>query len=99
MPDHAPLAVQEVASVEDHVTVLEPPLATVSGLADSDMVGNGVIGAGVLFGKPVVASLPAGFPPQAASQNDAIKGRMKTVREVCMHGVLIECVVFMSFSN
>ena len=46
-PDHAPEAEQEVAFVEDQVSVEDPPLATVVGFAASDTVGNGG-GGGVL---------------------------------------------------
>jgi hypothetical protein len=41
LPDHAPEAVQEVALVEDHVSVAELPLDTDVGLAISDTVGRG----------------------------------------------------------
>ena len=49
LPDHAPEAVQEVALVEDHVSVEELPLDTDVGLAASDTVGCGSrsLGAGV----------------------------------------------------
>ena len=40
VPDHAPLAVQEVASVLDQVSVDEPPDVTVGGLADKVTVGE-----------------------------------------------------------
>ena len=39
LPVHAPLAVQEVASVEDHVRVVEPPLVKVVGVALKVTVG------------------------------------------------------------
>ncbi|HXF47571.1 MAG TPA: hypothetical protein VNK91_15780 [Burkholderiaceae bacterium] len=38
-PDQAPLAVQDAAFVEDHVSVAEPPLSTVVGVALSETVG------------------------------------------------------------
>jgi hypothetical protein len=41
LPVHAPLAVQLVAFVDAHVSVLLPPLATLLGLALSVTVGNG----------------------------------------------------------
>ena len=60
-PDHAPEAEQEVASVEDQVSIEEPPLATDVGFAVSDTVGAG----GVPPPEPVnVTGSPA--PPQAA---------------------------------
>jgi len=40
-PDQAPEAVQEVASVEDQVSVEDPPLAIDVGFAASDTVGTG----------------------------------------------------------
>jgi hypothetical protein len=40
-PDHAPLAVQLVALVDDHVSVLVPPLAMLVGLAVRVNVGAG----------------------------------------------------------
>jgi len=39
VPDHVPEAVQEVASVEDQVSVEVPPLGTDVGFAASDAVG------------------------------------------------------------
>lgn len=44
MPDHAPLAVQEVALVEDQVKVDKLPLVTDVGLAVKDTIGAGVGG-------------------------------------------------------
>jgi hypothetical protein len=41
VPDHAPEARQEVALVEDQVSVEDPPLATNVGFAASDTVGTG----------------------------------------------------------
>jgi hypothetical protein len=38
-PDHAPEAEQEVASVEDQVSIAAPPLVTDVGFAASDTVG------------------------------------------------------------
>jgi len=62
-PDHAPEAVQEVASVEDHVSIEGLPLVTDAGFAVSDTVGAG--GGGVVPPEPadVTGSLA---PPQAA---------------------------------
>ena len=40
-PDHAPDAVQAVALVDDQVSVVALPLATVLGLAAREMVGAG----------------------------------------------------------
>ena len=44
-PDQAPEAVQDVALVEDQVSVEEPPLVTDVGFALIDTVGAGVTGA------------------------------------------------------
>jgi hypothetical protein len=41
VPDHAPEAEQEVAFVEDQVSVEDAPLATDVGFAASDTVGTG----------------------------------------------------------
>ena len=41
VPNQAPEAVQELAFVEDQVSVDDPPLATDAGLAASDTVGAG----------------------------------------------------------
>ncbi len=41
LPDHAPVARHEVALVDDHVSVEDPPLATDVGFAASDTVGAG----------------------------------------------------------
>jgi len=45
--DHAPEAVQEMALVEDQVSVEDPPLAIDAGFAASDTAGNGGGGAGL----------------------------------------------------
>lgn len=41
LPDHPPEARQEAASVEDQVSVEDPPLAIEVGTPDSDTVGAG----------------------------------------------------------
>jgi hypothetical protein len=41
LPDHAPAATQELESLDDQVSVEDPPLATEAGFAHSDTVGNG----------------------------------------------------------
>ena len=40
-PDQTPVAVQEVALVEDQVSIEDAPYATVVGVAASDTVGTG----------------------------------------------------------
>ena len=41
LPDHAPEAVQELALVDDQVSVEDAPLATEAGFAESVTVGTG----------------------------------------------------------
>jgi hypothetical protein len=60
VPDQAPEAVQDVAFVEDQVSVEDPPLATDAGLAASDTVGAGGGGGG-----GAELPLPPLPPPQA----------------------------------
>ena len=43
LPDHEPEAVQEVASLADHVRVAAPPLATLVGFAARVIVGAGEV--------------------------------------------------------
>jgi hypothetical protein len=50
-PDHAPEAVQDVALVEDQVSVEEFPLETNEGFAEIDTVGGG--GVTVTWADPV----------------------------------------------
>ena len=57
-PDQPPEAVQEVALVEDQVSVEDPPLATDAGFAASDTVG----GSGVPATVTVAEALP--LPPE-----------------------------------
>ncbi len=51
LPDHPPLAVQEVELVDDQVKVDEFPVVTPVGLADNVTVGDGVGGGGVEIAK------------------------------------------------
>jgi hypothetical protein len=68
LPDHAPEAMQEVALVEDQVSMEDVLLATDAGLAASDTTGKGGRGAS---SAQLVGSEPA--PPQAAIAK-AIRG-------------------------
>ena len=52
-PVHAPEATQEVASVEDQVSVEAPPLVTDAGLTASDTVGAGGVTVTVADALPV----------------------------------------------
>jgi hypothetical protein len=76
LPDHAPEAMQEVASVDDQVSVEDPPLATDVGFEASDTVGTG--GGGVLPPEPAGADSGAPAPPQAAHAR-AIRGTNSNV--------------------
>jgi hypothetical protein len=60
VPDQAPEAAQELAFVEDQVSVETPPFATDGGFAASDTVGTGGGGGG---GAEVPSPPPP--PPQA----------------------------------
>src|SRR5688500_4980518 len=66
-PDHAPVALQLEAPLEDHVSSVEPPDSTVFGDALSETTGAaaGDPGGGVLL--PPLSPDPA--PPQAARLN------------------------------
>ena len=59
-PDHAPVAVQDAALVEDQVRVEVPPLVTDVGFAASDTVG--AVGAAAAVGAEFTVP-----PPQAES--------------------------------
>jgi len=61
-PDQPPEAVHDVVSVEDHVRVDDPPLATDVGFAESDTVGTGG-GSGVPVTLTCVEALPLPFGP------------------------------------
>jgi len=64
VPVHPPEAVQEVALVEDQVSIEDPPLATDVGIAESDTAGVvGVVGV-VAAGAEAELAVP---PPQAES--------------------------------
>ena len=56
VPNQAPEAVQELAFVEDQVSVDDPPLATDAGLAASDTVGAG--------GNTVTVAVALALPPE-----------------------------------
>ena len=56
-PDQPPEAVQEVAFVEDQLSIEDPPLATDAGFAASDTVGTG-------GGEGSTAELSTLSPPQ-----------------------------------
>jgi hypothetical protein len=69
VPVHAPEASQEVASVEDQVSVEDPPLAIDVGLAANDTVGTGAGGAPTVTVVEVLAVPPS---PVHASPNVAV---------------------------
>jgi len=66
-PDQAPDAVQDVASVDDQVSVEDPPLATDVGFAETDTVGTGG-GSGVPLTLTCVEALPVPFGPLQVSE-------------------------------
>jgi hypothetical protein len=86
-PDHAPLAVHELALVEDQVRVVEPFGLTVDGFALRDTVGGvfpggGPGGGGLLPEAGGVEASPLAAPPplpQAASIENA-RQKMAAVR-------------------
>ena len=55
-PNQAPEAVQELAFVEDQVSVEDPPFATDCGVAASDTVGAG--------GNTVTVAVALALPPE-----------------------------------
>jgi hypothetical protein len=61
-PDQPPEAVQDVALVEDHVRIDDPPLATDVGFAEIETVGTGG-GSGVPVTLTCVEALPLPFGP------------------------------------
>ena len=72
VPDHAPEAEQEVASVEDQVRIEDPPLATDVGFAASEALTIGAVTISVAAGSSSLV------PPQAenvrASTRTSSKG-------------------------
>ena len=71
LPDHAPEATQELASVDDQVSVEDPPLATDVGFAVRDTVGAGG-GAGV-SGTATVAEALAPPPGPVQLRENALE--------------------------
>jgi hypothetical protein len=69
VPVHAPEATQDVASVDDQVSVEDPPLVIDVGLAASDTVGTGAGGAPTVTVVEVLAVPPS---PVHASPNVAV---------------------------
>ncbi|HTG04550.1 MAG TPA: hypothetical protein VK635_10920 [Bradyrhizobium sp.] len=67
-PDQAPEAEQELASVEDQVSVEEAPLKTDVGFAASDTVGTGGVE------PPELAPDPGALAPPHAANARASKG-------------------------
>jgi hypothetical protein len=77
LPDHAPEATQELASVDDHVRVEDPLLVTELGLAASDTVG---VGGGVEPDEPEAVTGSVA-PPQAASARTGRARRSVRIRK------------------
>jgi len=83
LPDQAPVALQLEALLEDQVSRVEPPDATVSGAALTEAVGAGVPEGGALFPLP----LPVGAtPPPQATRASAHKNSNGELRRVGMLG-------------
>ena len=95
VPLHPPEAVQEVALVEDQVSVAEPPALTVVLDALRVAVGNGAAG-GVAGGVTGEVAAPEPPPPPQADRNDTaanapseVMSRMKSPSElfsILIHG-------------
>jgi hypothetical protein len=66
LPVQPPVAVQLVALVVDQVNVVDPPLVTLGGVADSDTVGGGGGAAGATV---TVTDCDADTPPAAEHVN------------------------------
>ena len=60
-PNQAPEAVQELAFVEDQVSVEDPPFVTDAGLAASDTVG---VGGGGGVSNTVTVAVALALPPE-----------------------------------
>lgn len=83
VPDHAPEAVQEVASVDDQVSMEDPLLATDAGLAANVTIGDGGADAPPA---QIAGSDPA--PPQAAiaRARSGTSGKVSVLGELCIRG-------------
>ena len=81
VPDHPPDAVHEVALAADHVSVAEPPLATVVGVADS--VTEGAAGCVTVTFTDCVVSPPAPVHVNAKAEV-AANGPVDAVPEVAL---------------
>jgi len=86
VPDHAPEAVQEVASVDDQASIEDPLLATEVGVAANVTIGDG--GADT---PPAQLAGSAPVPPQAAiaRARNGTSGRARVRGEVCIRAVTI----------
>ena len=83
-PDHAPEAKQEVASVEDQVSMEGPPLVTDVGFAASETVGTG---GGVVPGMVTVGGVAS--PPLPQAVNARASTGMSSSVFMCHIGILI----------
>ena len=83
LPDQVPVALQLEALVEDQVSRVEPPDATVFGAALRETVGAGVPEGGALLPPPS----PAGAtPPPQATRASAHKNSNGELQRVGMRG-------------
>jgi hypothetical protein len=83
VPDHPPEAEQEVALLEDQVSVEDPPLVTVAGFATSAAVTLGVGPVGVDC--PLAADGSSTSPP--APQAESSRASMGASSEVLARGM------------
>jgi len=83
LPDHAPLAAQDAASAEDHVSVEDAPLLTADGVAVSDRVGGPCTCTGAGGGAGFVSEPPLHDVRDTAAPTSAMACRVRTrgVRE------------------
>src|SRR3954468_18554731 len=77
-PDQAPVAAQLEALLEDHVSSVEPPGATVLGAALSETVGAGVgVGVGAGVGDPATGCPPPALLPPPPPQATRLRAHIK----------------------
>lgn len=92
VPVHAPLAVHEVASLEDQFRLLLPPLGTLVGLAEIETVGAGdpeLGGTGTGTGAMPAVSPPPLPPPQPATRS--VQQRASRLLSQCDRSTAISC--------
>jgi uncharacterized Fe-S center protein len=84
VPDHAPEAEQEVAFVEDQVSMEDPPLVTDVGLAASATVSVATVSVDAVSVDAVsVDSSSTALPPQAEN----VRASTRTSSKLLTHGM------------